>query len=764
MARFARSRRGRYALALLVQLLVAPLIVHDWDGFVFRRAAEDLIEGRTPYAVAEEDPSYIHLGDRWPPLNTWYAYPPLALLLIVLTTAPLAPFSVDPMWMRVAVKLSFIVGHLALAFVAGRVAARLAGEEEGALARKRTEDLVLFNPFLVFIAAGWGMFDGAMMAFLLGSLWLLSTGRPALAGASFGGAVLMKLFPLFVAPLFLGFAWRRLGGRAAAAFVAAAVGAFAVVCLPFVLATPEGFFLQTVGLHADRGIQGFALVSAPLHVGWLADLVGLSLPVPSERSLGAISSVLLVATFVLACVRGTSVKDEGAVVKASLAVLLLVLLVSKVVNEQYLVMPIALLAVLAGSRSASTEQAPLRAFTWGALVSGLLLGLHFITFFPPDVAARLPLDPAYVFHELLRALGVSPFSATLAIHLVAMLALVPALVHSLRILRDGSRHLRMRERGARVAGRSALVVVLLLLVSAPFLATLREPSGPFALGPEPPRHVLFEYHLALRNPSHDPAVPEGSWRGHEGPPPLAGYYSVNSAKLRSDFATLADLGATGIVAPVDAGNGVGPGTLLAAALEADLRVARRVDVGNLSYCPEARTVEPSRLPRAGHPPGREHEALLRECLRGIAAHLDHPAVLRHQGRPVVFVAGDPPEWSLGALRAELPGAMLVAVAPLEDGQPSWADGWAPRISREASRWEALASSIGNATGLVVAPVLPPSSGGGGFEATTLIALRHEAAWVMLPWNDHGAGAHVEPTRDHDPRAVVRAAVARLSPT
>src|SRR5437879_7385485 len=40
------------------------------------------LSGLTPYAVVEADPAYIHVSRAWPPLNTWYAYPPLPLLLM----------------------------------------------------------------------------------------------------------------------------------------------------------------------------------------------------------------------------------------------------------------------------------------------------------------------------------------------------------------------------------------------------------------------------------------------------------------------------------------------------------------------------------------------------------------------------------------------------------------------------------------------------------------------------------------------------------
>ena len=58
------------------------------------------------------------------------------------------------------------------------------------------------------------MFDAWMIAFLLLSLLLVDRRREGLAGAAFGAATLVKLFPLFAAPALLFYVASLRGRRA----------------------------------------------------------------------------------------------------------------------------------------------------------------------------------------------------------------------------------------------------------------------------------------------------------------------------------------------------------------------------------------------------------------------------------------------------------------------------------------------------------------------------------------------------------------------
>jgi len=279
------ARERRYLLSVLVQLLVAPFLVHDWDGFVFTRTVRDFLAGATPYATVEADPIYIHMGQSWPPLNTWYAYPPLPLLLMTPTLAVAFASAAGPWLVRLALKVPFIVGTLGLAWT-GEKLVRSASDERSA---EQWERLILLNPFLLFVSAAWGMFDAWMVAFLLLSILLLETRRVWLAGAAFGAASLVKLFPLFAAPAFLVYValrWRR---GAAMRFVAAAVGTFTLVCLPFAITHPKGFMLQVLGMHLQRAPQGLSVLSVITEATRFAVAEGWLQREPSLRTISALT-------------------------------------------------------------------------------------------------------------------------------------------------------------------------------------------------------------------------------------------------------------------------------------------------------------------------------------------------------------------------------------------------------------------------------------------------------------------------------------------
>src|SRR5688500_9267277 len=117
----------------------------------------------------------------------------------------------------VLLKLPAIIGDLGLGWIAGTFAARLA---PGSITRRipmraAIAAVVLFNPAVIALSAGWGQVDSVPVCFLMGSLLLLFTGgqtlrREIAAALLFGVAVSMKpqtclAFPLIAYALYLRF-------------------------------------------------------------------------------------------------------------------------------------------------------------------------------------------------------------------------------------------------------------------------------------------------------------------------------------------------------------------------------------------------------------------------------------------------------------------------------------------------------------------------------------------------------------------------------
>jgi hypothetical protein len=587
------ARKGLYLISLLIQLAVAPLLVHDWDGFVFTRVVRDLLVGVTPYATAEANPPYTHLGNEWPPPDAWYAYPPLALLLMTPTVA-LAIRTGAALWLiRLAFKVPFILGTLGLAWI-GTALLRAWGRADRAALWER---LILLNPFLLLVSAVWGMFDATMVALLLLSALLLDRGRAFWAGVAFGASALLKLFPLFTAPAFVVYLARRgRAGRAdAARFAISAAATFIAVSLPFFLSHPRGFVLQVLGMHLERPPQGVSLSSIAVEVARLAAAHGWMHGEPSIAMLSAIQFGATLAVIVVCTAAASRARSSFAFVRCLLGLLLGVLLTSKVLNEQYFVIPVSLYALVACASGARWARFGYNAFTIGALVAALLLGWHVFTFFPADVAVRLFGKQAHVMvGDLATASGLGPATFAFLPVLISVVALLPAFVAGFRRIvfecRAGGRILvvlvsRRMGRGHPWRARAAVALLLVtpILVEGTVSAFQRPTVTP-KLDSTNRRLGVF-YYLWWQNPSHDPSLADGNWRDVS-EVPRAGYYSVNAGKLQHDFRVARSTGVDFVVTSFHEYDVPVLRSALRAAYDADLAIAPVIELGEIYTRPQ----------------------------------------------------------------------------------------------------------------------------------------------------------------------------------
>lgn len=680
---FWASPRGPYVLSLLLQVALAPWFIHDWDGFVFLRSVEQFLGGTTPYETAAEAPSYIFVAVDWPAPNSWYAYPPGALLLMTpgVLLAKLLGVT-DPAALRLALKLPLILGNLALAWVVGRGALAVGASEKAA---RRARLFVLFNPLLIFVAALWGMFDAWMMAFLLLSALWLHERRPVAAGLAFAAATSVKVFPLFVAPVFLIHALRTLPRpRESARFVGVSAGAFGLLCLPFLLSSPSGFWLQTVGMHLERPIQGFAAVGLPYLPRFASIHFGLDLwPLPPDWVGPALSTLLLVPGLVLAyAYAATGRADLHHLLWASAVTLLVVLLTGKVVNEQYFLMPIALLAVLAHAPGASRGlRWSLRAWTWGGFVAALVVGFHLFTFMPRETARFLlgmsPEEAIYGLGVWAEArLGIPARQFFVLSDVAASVAVVPVFLLSLWIvlppLREGALHLARHARGPRpLATRAFALGALVLLVAGPAAlatATLQaeEARAPPPMPPLGDTLVGVTYYVWWNNPAHLPEVPDGNWE-RLSTRPASGYYTSNGHRLEADVGTLRDAGLDFIAVSHHGYDHPRYETLAKIARAKGMRFAPLVEPSVLLAEPEARAVGPDGTPTP-HLRPTDHAALrVRDLVRVALSTGSDDAFLRLDGARVVFLA-EPDlvglSWDAGSKETLARGVLA-----LHDGSP-----------------------------------------------------------------------------------------------
>jgi hypothetical protein len=628
-----------YRISLFVQLAIAPFLVHDWDGFVFTRAVRDLLaSGATPYAVAEADPAYIHLGNAWPPINTWYAYPPLAFVLMTPALAVALKVAAAPWVIRLALKLPFIAGTLALARV-GADLLRGGGKAEKAAEWER---MILLNPFLIFVSAAWGMFDAWIVALMLLSISLVDRGRVRLAGVAFGASALVKLFPAFAAPAILLYVARRAprGWRDALSFSAFATTTFVLVSLPFFVPHPQGFLLQVLRMHLERPPQGLSLPAFVVDVTQMTAAQGWLHVEPPLHALSMLPLGLTLGVTIATTAAAARARDSFALTRTLVGLFIGVLYTSKVLNEQYFVIPVALYALVACGSGARWARVGYRVTTVGALVASLVMGWHFLTFWPTDVAVSLFGKPPHVLVGRIAAASGLPLAVFSFIPiLISFCALLPAVVVGVRRIarecRAGARILVtiVASRLRRRRPARALVALILfgpLLVQSVRVGSQRPQDAPPLDSAS--RRVGAFYYLWWANPSHDPVDRDGNWNDGVSERPSDGYYSITATKLRNDFRVARANGIDLIVASFHEYDQPVLEDALRAAYDQGVAIAPLIELGEIAATPEHRspdegfTLDPSTA-----------TAIVGMASKALSAFAKAPAAYRPGGKLAVFL-------------------------------------------------------------------------------------------------------------------------------
>ncbi len=568
-----------YATSAFIQLTVAAILAHPWDTFVFQRSVEDLLlRGLTPYQVAEAAPSYTYWGGSLPALPLWYAYPPVPLALMTATDFPHALGWVPWAWAgRLLIRLPFIAATLGVAAVARRLVATAPGAGPDTAQRaEKLERLLLLNPLFIAIAAIWGQFEALILLLLLLSFLALRKGAYGRSGAWWALAVCVKIFPLYLVPLLAVQIHKRGGRKAVARFAAVAAALGAAINLPFLLWSPKGYLQQVFLMHGARAparLAPLAYLDNLLEI--LSDTWPHTLPAPEvwTRWLGAVSLVLVTAVLLgLAAASRRTPATEGRLLEWAGLSFLGGLLATKVLNEQYLILPLGLLAIARAHPQRTLAPGLGRRFvalgSWAVVAAGLLGGLNILHAVPAPIAQAVfgGLAPETV-GRLAAALALSSAQLkTILAWATGLFLLGPALYAIHRLWRPTADGLLVLERAlvgavrraARgVAGPSArrpamLTGAILLLCTLPLGVAIAgglaapDPAQPLASGE---RWALAEITTSWYNPGNDLEVAGGTWAGVAAQPEL-GYYSVNAHKAQTDLSLVRRAGFDGVIIDV----------------------------------------------------------------------------------------------------------------------------------------------------------------------------------------------------------------------
>jgi uncharacterized membrane protein len=322
-------------IGLVARAILVP-ITHGPDFVVWDLASRATLNGVNVYA---HHPAYT---------GGPYTYFPLFLYLEVLMQ-----------WLTVHTGVSFtimgklpIVGADLLATVLVVMELRRRGHRGGAEALAAS--LFFLNPLVLYNGAFYGRFDSVCTALFLVAFHVYRPGRPATWGfaVAYALAVAAKTFPIIVLP------WLLVRDRLTTVRVLiACCGIIFALSAPYLLTSPQAF-VQDVLYSADKLSGGLS---------WQVIFHGL--PTSEQLYIGdALLGGFLVTAIALAYV------DDFAI--CSVAAMLLFMVFSKQVIEQYLTWPLPLLALLVVDERSRTPFFLLATLT----IAGMVVNAYFHPF------------------------------------------------------------------------------------------------------------------------------------------------------------------------------------------------------------------------------------------------------------------------------------------------------------------------------------------------------------------------------------------------
>jgi hypothetical protein len=280
-------------------------------------------------------------------------YPPGALVVFALPglAKPGSDQNVTRGFKGTFETLMWICGAVALIAMALVLRAQRAppGRVWGVLAFAAVAPLLLGSVIL----SRFDLWPAALVAVAVAAL---AWGRWRLASVVLGVAVSVKLYPAVLIPIAVAAAWRRQGRRAGLLAAALALGAAAVVFLPFVVLAPHGVWESVTG-QLRRPLQLESLGSGVLLVAHHLFGTGATvesshgsqnLAGPAAHSLAAILTALQAVS--LLWVWTAYARGRIGLVQACAAALAAFVAFGKVLSPQFMIWLIAIVPLVPGRR------------------------------------------------------------------------------------------------------------------------------------------------------------------------------------------------------------------------------------------------------------------------------------------------------------------------------------------------------------------------------------------------------------------------------
>lgn len=619
--------------------------------------------------TVEKNLPFIYPDSDKPMIQQWYAYPPLPLLMFSLPIAITYLLNLQlntPIYL-ILLKIPFILGDLVCALLVKR----LVETYDQKFARK-AELAVLFNPLLIWISSAWGMFDIYMVNFILLFMLALRKRNLWLSGISFALAISTKLFPVFFLPVAAIYAIKNLSDKRQ---IIQAFAGFAFTLLlinfPFFITSPRGFLNQNLLMHLQRPPQG---LSIPALSYYYSDFYN----IPTNLITNLASFIAFFSILVFSWIGIAKIRSDRTFITSLIAIYTSVLLFNKVTNEQYFVVLVVLLILAIYMRTPDIKANKIFKLakilvTFGVLTSAALLGFHFMGFVLPEITHKelgtsanqlvyylskhfnLPL---YTYPDTL----LTYYNLPLVISTIVMLPvlLIGFVIYFQSLYEVGKYAGQATKRTyhstlyALSKTKYVLLLVLPLIVSIffaytksgmiqnyinnnrlliPITLVTEEEHKPLPSSPQ----VGTFYNVWWNNFSHYSGYQYGDWR-KTSQTPMAGYYTSKNSYFVEHIKQMKEANIDFAVIPYHLYDRKRYLTFTEYAEELGLYYAPMVELYDVIALEELRPVRENGSTILGFALTDKTQIKLENViLSSIADNLDSPALMRIDGKPVVYL-------------------------------------------------------------------------------------------------------------------------------
>jgi len=245
---------------IIIRFVLIPFIAHPFDSYSWFLTAEHITENPTNYSEVFPVPLWpytLFLVDNF--YNFFHTYFPIEHIYTDQLPAELhpqwniqfIPNNLFLIFMKIPMLISDIVGMFLIFKIVKLKTQSQKLSEKAAL-------LWFFNPLLIWISAGWGMFDSIPAVFALASMFFLIQRKAVMGGIMLSLAVLFKVYALlFIIPILFFLKKEKILTQQSPKFLISTI--LPIIPFALIIFGSQGFFTDFLAKNTFFGFFGYGL-------------------------------------------------------------------------------------------------------------------------------------------------------------------------------------------------------------------------------------------------------------------------------------------------------------------------------------------------------------------------------------------------------------------------------------------------------------------------------------------------------------------------